>query len=161
MPLKIRKAKDDDFEGIWEIFHHIVNEGTSFIYKDDTTREKAHKLWMEETTPFVAVLEGKIVGFYLIRQNKVGRGSHVCNAAYMVHHDYRKQNIGQALCEHSLNEARKQGYKAMQFNIVVSTNHKAVALWMKMGFEVVGTIPQAFDHKELGLVDAYIMHRFL
>jgi ribosomal protein S18 acetylase RimI-like enzyme len=161
MSPEIRKATDDDFDAIWEIFHHIAQIGESYIYPADTSRQQAYEILMVDTTPFVAVLEGKVVGIYLIRQNKVGRGSHVCNAAYMVHHDYRKQKIGLAMCEHSLKEAKRQGYKAMQFNIVVSTNHKAVALWMKMGFEVVGTIPKAFDHAKLGLVDAYVMHRFL
>jgi ribosomal protein S18 acetylase RimI-like enzyme len=116
---------------------------------------------MKNTDPYVALINNKVVGSYLIRQNKIGRGSHVCNAAYMVHKDYRAQKVGENMCKHSLSEAKKIGYKSMQFNIVVSTNHKAVALWMKMGFEVVGTIPEAFDHKEKGLVDAYVMHRFL
>lgn len=161
MELEIRPATDKDFDGIWEIFHHIAQIGESYIYPASTTREEAYKIWMINTTPFVAISDGKIVGTYLIRQNKVGRGSHVCNAAYMVHHDYLKQKIGIRMCEASLAEAKRQGYKSMQFNIVVSTNHKAVTLWKKMGFEIVGTIPKAFDHSKLGLVDAYVMHRFL
>jgi L-amino acid N-acyltransferase YncA len=163
MSLEIREASDADFDGIWEIFKNVVASGDSYIYPAETTRDGAYKIWMENTSPYVAVavLGGKVVGTYLIRQNKVGHGSHVCNAAYMVHHDFRAQKIGEKMCEDSLVQAENQGYKAMQFNIVVSTNHKAVALWMKMGFEVVGTIPKAFDHQQKGLVDAYVMHRFL
>ena len=161
MVLQIRKATDADFDGIWEIFSDVVSTGDSYIYLETTTRQEAYNIWMINTEPYVAIIDNKIVGIYLIRQNKVGRGSHVCNAAYMVHKDYRVQKIGENMCKHSLSEAKRIGYKSMQFNIVVSTNHKAVALWMKMGFEVVGTIPEAFNHKENGLVDAYVMHRFL
>lgn len=159
--LTIRPATDADFDSIYAIFSQVVATGDSYIYLPTTTREEAYKIWMTETAPYVALLEGKIVGTYLIRQNRIGLGSHVCNAAYMVDPAYRQRHIGQTMCEHSLKEAKAKGYHSMQFNMVVSTNHKAVALWMKMGFEVVGTVPEAFRHSEHGLVDAYIMHRFL
>jgi ribosomal protein S18 acetylase RimI-like enzyme len=161
MNITIQKAKESDFEAIYDIFREVISTGEFYIYEADTTFDEAYQILMVNTIVYVARFDEKIVGFYLIRQNKVGRGSHVCNAAYMVHKDYRRQHIGQQMCESSLKEARKMGYEAMQFNIVVSTNHKAVALWMKMGFEVVGTIPKAFDHAKLGKGDAYVMHRFL
>lgn len=161
MTLEITKATDSDFDGIWEIFYSVVATGDSYIYPPETTKEEAYKIWMEGTNPYIAKKDGEIVGSYLIRQNRIGLGSHVCNAAYIVHTEHRVKKIGETMCKHSLAEAKKMGYRSMQFNMVVSTNHKAVALWMKMGFEVVGTVPEAFNHKEKGFVDAYIMHRFL
>jgi ribosomal protein S18 acetylase RimI-like enzyme len=85
----------------------------------------------------------------------------VANAAYVVKPECRGHGVGRAMCEHSLREARAAGFLAMQFNIVVSTNAAAVGLWKRMGFAVVGTLPRAFRHAELGLVDAFVMHRFL
>lgn len=161
MNLTIRPAIDHDFDGIYEIFKGTVETGEIFIYDSNISRDETYKIWMINTSPYVAILDDKVVGIYLIRQNKVGRGSHVCNAAYMVHKDYHGQRIGEEMCKHSLVEAKEMGYLAMQFNIIVSTNDKAVSLWQKMGFEIVGTIPKAFDHATKGLVDAYIMHRFL
>jgi L-amino acid N-acyltransferase YncA len=159
--LHIRPATETDFDSIWPIFHKVVATGDSYIYLPTTSIDEARAIWMVNTVPYVAEKDGKVVGSYLIRQNRIGLGSHVCNAAYMVDPAYRKQHIGQTMCEHSLVEAKRMGFHSMQFNMVVSTNHKAVALWMKMGFEVVGTVPEAFRHSEHGLVDAYIMHRFL
>jgi ribosomal protein S18 acetylase RimI-like enzyme len=162
MTIQITPATQSDFdEGIWDIFQFVASTGDSYIYPPETTKEEARKIWMENTTPFVARLDGKIVGSYLIRQNRIGLGSHVCNAAYIVHKDYRQKKIGTIMCEHSLKKAKEMGFHSMQFNMVVSTNTKAVSLWMKMGFEVVGTVPEGFNHRQKGLVDIYIMHRFL
>ena len=161
MTIEITKATSKDFDAIWEIFRSVVSTGDSYIYPPETTKDGARKIWMEDTCPYIAKLDGKVVGTYLIRQNRIGLGSHVCNAAYMVDTNYRMQKIGEKMCEHSLAEAREMGYHSMQFNMVVSTNHKAIGLWMKMGFEIVGIVPQAFNHRKEGLVDAYIMHRFL
>jgi ribosomal protein S18 acetylase RimI-like enzyme len=162
MTINITPAIAADFDDIWNIFHFVISTGDSYIYPPETTKTEARKIWMENTTPYVARNDdGAVVGSYLIRQNRIGLGSHVCNAAYIVHPDYRQRKIGTIMCTHSLEEAKKMGFHSMQFNMVVSTNHKAVALWMKMGFEVVGTVPEAFNHRQKGLVDAYIMHRFL
>jgi ribosomal protein S18 acetylase RimI-like enzyme len=110
---------------------------------------------------YVAAMDGRIVGTYILKANQPGLGSHVANAGYMVKRDAQGLGVGRAMCEHSLDEARRQGFLAMQFNMVVSTNEGAVALWKKLGFTIVGTLPKAFRHKKLGLVDAFIMHRFL
>lgn len=159
--LEIIPATEKDFDDIWPIFHYVMQSRDTYIYRPETTKEEARAIWMVNTHPFIAKIDGNIVGSYLIRQNRIGLGSHVCNAAYIVHPDYRQQKIGTTMCTHSLVEAKKMGFHSMQFNMVVSTNHKAVALWMKMGFEVVGTVPEAYQHGEKGLVDVYIMHRFL
>jgi predicted N-acetyltransferase YhbS len=159
--LIITKATEQDFNAIWEIFHEVTAPGDSYIYPEDFTKEQTHTIWMEHTAPYVAKIDNEIVGTYLIRQNRIGRGSHVCNAAYMVKPSHQGNKIGRLMGEHSLIEAKKMGYLAMQFNIVVSTNTRAVNLWKSLGFDIVGTVPKAFNHKEKGLVDAYVMHQFL
>jgi ribosomal protein S18 acetylase RimI-like enzyme len=110
---------------------------------------------------FVASLDGRIAGTYILKPNQPGLGSHVANAGYMVGSDFAGRGVGRAMCEHSLEEARRRGFLAMQFNMVISTNEAAVALWKKLGFNIVGTLPRVFRHKRLGLVDAFVMHRFL
>tara|TARA_B100001564_G_C20591316_1_gene647955 strand:- start:37 stop:540 length:504 start_codon:yes stop_codon:yes gene_type:complete len=157
----IRKANPDDMDAIWAIFKKVTEKGDTYIYDSTTTLEDAKHILVYDAALYVATKDEKVVGLYVIRQNKVGRGSHVCNAAYMVDPDAQGNGIGKLMGEHSLDEAKLLGYKAMQFNIVVSTNKPAVHLWKKLGFNIVGTIPEAFNHKELGLVDAYVMHRFL
>jgi GNAT superfamily N-acetyltransferase len=102
-----------------------------------------------------------VVGMYKLIPNRIGRGAHVSNASFMVDPSVQGKGAGRALGEHCLHEARRQGYDAMQFNFVVSTNTAGVALWKKLGFEIVGTLPAAFEHATLGKVDAYVMHRFL
>jgi L-amino acid N-acyltransferase YncA len=160
--LLIRRAQDSDFDGIWEIFHAVVSKGDTYAFDPETTREQARAIWMAPgLSTYVALLDDEVVGTYILKANQPGLGSHVANAGYMVHPDKAGRGIGRALCEHSLEEARRAGFLAMQFNAVVSTNEAAVALWRKMGFSVVGTVPQAFRHREHGLVDLHVMHRFL
>jgi len=160
-PITITPAKDEDFDGIWEIFRQIVAGGDTYIYNAHTTREEARHIWMECTHPYVAKHGDKIVGTYVIRDNKIGRGAHVCNAGFMVHPQHQGQKIGRMMGEHALTEAKMLGYKSMQFNVVVSTNHRSINLWKSLGFTIIGTIPEGFDHKDKGLVDIHIMHRVL
>lgn len=160
--LVIRRAEDSDFDGIWEIFRAVVSKGDTYTYDPETTKEQARALWMApQISTYVALLDGEVAGTYILKANQPGLGSHVANAGYMVHPSRAGRGIGRALCEHSLDEARRAGFLAMQFNAVVSTNQPAVALWQKMGFAIVGTILKAFRHRELGLVDLFVMHRFL
>jgi len=160
--LVIRRAQDADFDGIWEIFHAVVSKGDTYTYVPETTQEEAKALWMAPgIATYVALRDGEVVGTYILKANQPGLGSHVANAGYMVRPERGGRGIGRALCEHSLDEARRAGFLAMQFNAVVSTNENAVALWQKMGFAIVGTVPKAFRHRERGLVDLYVMHRFL
>jgi len=160
--LVIRRAEDADFDGIWEIFHAVVAKGDTYIYAPETSKEEARALWMTpQGQTYVAVLNGEIVGTYLMKANQPGLGSHVVNCGYMVRGDQAGRGIGRALCQHSLAAACEAGFLAMQFNLVVSTNTRAVALWQQMGFAIVGTVPKAFRHRQLGLVDIHVMHRFL
>ena len=162
MDLIIRKAELSDHEEIWQIFHEVVTGGDTYPFDPETTRDEALSIWMSpQVWTYVAIYDDRVVGSYFIRRNQPGLGSHVANAGYMVVREAQGRGIGRAMCEHSLSEARALGFLAMQFNIVVSTNGSAVALWKKMGFSIVGTLPLAFRHKKRGLVDAYVMHRFL
>jgi ribosomal protein S18 acetylase RimI-like enzyme len=161
--LTVRRAEESDFDALWEIFRQVVAGGDSFTFDEGTTRGQAHAFWMESegAQTYVALLGDEVVGAYLFKPNQPGRGSHVANAAYMVKPGQRGHGVGRVMCEHSLEAARAAGFLAMQFNIVVSTNESAVALWRKLGFSIVGTLPKAFRHGERGLVDAFVMHRFL
>lgn len=160
--MKIRRAVEADFEGMWPIFDAIVAAGTTYVFAPDTPREEAFAYWFGPgVTSFVAEDEGRIVGMYKLVPNQPGLGSHVSNASFMVDSARAGKGVGRSMGLHALREARRAGYLAMQFNFVVSTNAGAVELWKKLGFAIVGTLPRVFRHRELGHVDAYVMHRFL
>ena len=109
----------------------------------------------------MATYDEEIVGTFIIKDNQPGLGSHIANASYMVSGKASGKSIGKAMGEFSLEEARRLGYQAMQFNIVVKSNIRAVQLWQKLGFNIIGEIPEAFNHKDKGLTNAYIMYRKL
>jgi L-amino acid N-acyltransferase YncA len=160
--INIRRARESDFEAIWRIFQQVVRRGDTYTYDPETTREQAHSIWMaDDVKTYVASIDEQVVGTYILKPSQPGLGSHVANAGYMVKAVEQGKGVGRAMCEHSLAEARGAGFLSMQFNMVVSTNEAAIALWKKMGFSIVGTNPKAFRHRELGLVDTYVMHRAL
>lgn len=162
MPIEIRTAHPQDFDAIWPIFRETVSAGETYTYDRAITRERAFEAWM--TTPrqtFVAELDGAVLGTYYIKTNHAGPGSHVCNCGYMVAGAARGQGVASRMCEHSQDVARRLGYRAMQFNFVVATNEGAVRLWKKLGFEIVGTVPRAFQHPSLGFVGAHVMYKWL
>lgn len=160
--MKIRKANISDQEQIWEIFREVVSHGETYVFSPDISKEDALAYWMNPKSHcYVLEENGEILGTYVIRDNQPGLGSHVANASFMVSHKARGRGVGKLIGEDALQEAKDLGYSAMQFNIVISTNAVAVKLWQSLGFKIIGTSPKAFNHKTLGLVDAYIMHRFL
>lgn len=160
--IAIRAAEEKDFDEIWRIFFAIIKKGDTYVNDDETTKDAAYAKWFaKDSKTFVAQFQNKIIGAYLIRPNQVGRGSHVTNASYIVDENARGIGAGKTLALDSIQKAKDLGYKAMQFNFVVSTNKPAVSLWQSVGFKIIGTIPGAFKHKELGYVDAYIMHQDL
>ena len=156
-------ATPDDFAAVKEIFLHVVDEGETYSYERETlTDEWIRDYWLKNViTTLVARVDGKVAGVCAIRLNRTGRGDHIANASYIVHHTHRGVGIGHALGRESLRVAAAKGYKAMQFNYVVSTNVKAVALWQSLGFVIIGTMPAGYRHSRHGLVDVYMMHRFL
>ena len=160
--LGIREANDRDRNAIWEIFRATVAPGDVFVYDPNTPREDAEAYWFAKgTRSYVAEQDGKIVGSYILRSNRPGLGDHVANAGFMVGPAARGLGVGRAMGEHALEEARRLGYRAMQFNFVISTNESAVHLWQQLGFRIVGTLPGAFRHARKGFVDAYVMFRSL
>ena len=158
----IRAASEDDRDAIWKIFQATITTGDTFVHDASTPRDEALSYWCAaDAATFVAEQDGKVIGSYLLRPNHPGLGDHVANAGYMVDPSARGSGVGRAMGEHSLDEARRRGYRAMQFNFVVSTNESAVHLWRQLGFNIVGTLPGAFRHAQKGFVDAYVMFRSL
>jgi L-amino acid N-acyltransferase YncA len=160
--MKIRPATDTDRDAIWRIFHEVVSTGDTYALDQRISREDALVYWFAHGThTYVAEANGRIHGTYIMRPNQSGGGAHVANAAFMVAASARGQGIGRAMAEHCLNEARQLGFRAMQFNFVLSTNVAAIRLWQELGFKIVGTLPGAFRHPKKGYVDVYVMYRWL
>jgi GNAT superfamily N-acetyltransferase/ADP-ribose pyrophosphatase YjhB (NUDIX family) len=151
-----------DAAAVWKIFHAVVAGRDTYAFPPDTGRDVGVGYFIAPgLTAFVAEIDEAVVGMYKLIPNRIGLGAHVANASYMVDPAAAGRGVGRAMGEHSLRIARGLGYDAMQFNFVVSTNRRAVALWQSLGFRIAGTLPRAFRHGTLGLVDAYVMHRFL
>jgi L-amino acid N-acyltransferase YncA len=160
--MKIRKATDKDFESVWEIFHLVIKTGDTYVFNPDTPKKDLRKHWFASyMKTYVLEDQNRIYGTYILKPNQIDLGSHIANGSYMVHPDARRKGFGEAMCMHSIKEAKKLGFKAIQFNMIVSTNNPAIALWKKMGFEIIGIIPDGFKHFSKGFVDAYIMFRKL
>lgn len=161
--VELRIATAEDWPGIWPIWHAVVSAGETYTYAPDTDEATARTLWMqpEPAEVWVAVEDGRVIGTALLRPNQPGLGDHVANAGFMVDPTTSGRGVGRALAQRVLERARQRGFRAMQFNAVVSTNDRAIKLWRSLGFEIVGTVPGAFRHPRHGLVDLHIMHRFL
>jgi len=185
--MKIRPATKPDCDAIWNIFHEVVADGDTYALDPNISREDALAYWFAPGTytyraeiaeagvpvedgvavprkPTVSptiVTSRQILGMYILRPNQSGGGSHVANAGFMVSASARGQGIGRAMAEHCLSEARRLGFRAMQFNYVISTNTAAIHLWEDLGFEIVGTLPSAFHHPDKGYVDVHVMYRSL
>jgi len=158
--VEIREATAGDRDAIWDIFREVVAARDTYAFDPGMSRHDALGYWFQaDTRTYVAESRGRILGTYILRPNQSGGGSHVANAAFMVAPNARGQGIGRVMDEHCLSEARLLGFRAMQFNFVVSTNDSAVRLWQKLGFKIVGTLPGAFHHPEKGYVDVYVMFR--
>jgi L-amino acid N-acyltransferase YncA len=161
--ITIRAAREEDEGAIWDIFRFHLAAGETYSFEAHTPRSACEQYWLgPNVTGFVATdAAGQVLGMYRILPNQPGRGAHVANASYMVADAAQGRGVGALMGRHSLAEARRLGYLAMQFNYVVSTNAPAVALWQKLGFSIVGTLPKAYRHERLGYVDALVMYRLL
>jgi len=144
------------------MFRDIVQEGNAFFSDETVSRNVALELFLSnDVVSYVAIEDDNVVGAYLIKPNYHCRGSHVANATYMVAKEHRRHGIGRMMAEHSLQAAKDMGYRAMQFNAVVSTNTASIALWKSIGFSIVGTVPDGFHDPNNGFVDLYVMHKLL
>ncbi len=158
----IRPVGAEDGPALWRILKPVIRAGETYTLPRDMNREDALAYWTApEKATFVAESEDRILGTYILRGNQPGGGSHVANCGYMTAAEATGRGVARAMCAHSLDEARSRGFRAMQFNFVVSTNHRAVLLWQSLGFAIVGTLPGAFDHPTEGYVDAYVMYQAL
>jgi L-amino acid N-acyltransferase YncA len=160
--IELSPARTGDWPGIWEVFRAVVSTGDTYPYPPDASEDEARAIWMAPShTVSVARLHDKVVATAYYKPNLPGLGDHVANAGWMVHPDHQGRGIGRRFAGYILDEARKAGFRAMQFNAVVATNTGAVALWQSLGFDVVGTVPDAFRHSKLGLTPVHVMYRRL
>jgi L-amino acid N-acyltransferase YncA len=159
----IRPAAATDWPSIWPFFSDIVDAGETYAYPEGLTSDAARDLWMEEppSVVVVAVDGARVLGSAKMGPNRPGRGAHIATASFMVDTAARGRGVGRALIDYALDWAREQGFRGMQFNAVVETNESAVRLWQAVGFEIVGTVPEAFDHRTQGLVGLHVMYRAL
>jgi ribosomal protein S18 acetylase RimI-like enzyme len=161
--ITIRKFDEKDWASVWKMIEPVFRAGDTYPFPTNISEDEAYQAWITvPTATFVAEDESKgILGTYYIKPNQPGQGSHICNCGYIVLESARGKGIASQMCDHSQEEALSQGFSAMQYNLVVSTNESAVHLWKKKGFEVIGTIPEAYNQQTIGFVDAFIMYKKL
>ena len=163
MTVEIRPITDADWSGLWPIIAAVTRAGETYTYPLDMTEAQARTMWTPPAPggTLVAIEDGQVLGAAKIIPNQQGNGAHVANGSFMVAAAARGRGVARSLGEAALAFAREAGFKSMQFNAVVETNTVAVGLWKKLGFEIVGTVPEAFDHPVHGLVGLHVMHRKL
>ncbi|MFN4000353.1 N-acetyltransferase family protein [Algoriphagus sp.] len=162
MTLSFRKAVQLDSFELWNIIEPIVREGSTYVFSPDSSKEKMMDYWLaQDKATYVTESDGEIVGTFFLKANQPDRGSHIVNAGYMVSPKASGKGIGKAMAEFSFAEAKRLGFQAMQFNYVVKNNTVAVNLWLKLGFEIVGEVPDAFLHPILGPTNILVMYRKL
>jgi ribosomal protein S18 acetylase RimI-like enzyme len=161
--IQIREYRASDWPQVWPMLEETFRAGETYAFSPHTTEDEARHLWLEvPSRTFVALdSDGVVVGTYFIKANQPGLGAHVCNCGYIVTARAQGRGIAARMCEHSQAEALRMGFLAMQFNFVVATNTRAIALWERLGFAVVGRLPGAFRHRELGFIDALVMFKQL
>ena len=158
----VRPARADDRASIWSIIGPTIRAGETYALPREMSEADALAYWLgSDRETFVAEDGGRVVGTYYIRANQAGGGAHVCNCGYMTAAGATGRGVARAMCLHSLDHARDRGFRAMQFNFVVSTNERAVRLWQSLGYAIVGRLPGAFVHPTLGCVDALVLFQSL
>jgi ribosomal protein S18 acetylase RimI-like enzyme len=158
----IRPATSEDAAAIWSIIAPVIRAGETYTLDRDMSEADALAYWTgADRETFVAEEDGRILGTYYLRANQAGGGDHVANCGYMTDAKAQGRRIARRMAEHSLARARTRGFRAMQFNFVVSTNERAIRLWQSLDFAIVGRLPRAFRHPTRGAVDALVMFRDL
>ena len=162
MTIKIRPSEPSDYDAIGQILEATNAGGDTFAYPNTWSREQMRAYWFgNDRTTYTALLDDVVVGSFYLKENQPGRGAHIANAGYTTSAAHRGQGIAAQMGVFSLAEAKRFGFLAIQFNLVVKTNEVAVRLWQRLGFTIIGEIPEAFRHIENGLTNAYIMYRKL
>jgi len=161
--MEFRKYRETDWGQIWPIIEKVFRAGETYAFSPDITEKDTHKVWIElpQETYVVTDQDIVILGTYIIKPNQPGLGAHVCNCGYIVSENARGKGVASSMCEHSQQVAVNLGFKAMQYNLVVSTNEGAIRLWEKLGFQIIGILPNAFNSKSAGYVDAFVMYKQL
>ena len=161
--IDIRLIEASDWQAIWSLIEPVFRAGETYAFSPEISEEEAYAAWVETpTATFVAQNEnGTLLGTYYLKANQPYLGAHVCNCGYIVGEKARGQGVATQMCEHSQREAIARGFRAMQFNLVASTNEIAIRLWQKLGFDIAGTLPGAFLHPQQGYVDAFVMYKKL
>ncbi len=161
--VEIRRATDRDWPLIYPFYAVIMAEGRTYPFPERQTLGEARPWWMEEPPgqTVVAVSDGEILGSAKMGPNRPGRGSHVATASFLVDPAHQDQGVGRALAEYVLDWCTSAGFASIQFNAVVESNAPAIHLWQSLGFQIIGTVPDAFDHPEDGLVGLHVMFRYL
>ena len=160
--MQIRPFRDADADALWCILEPVIRAGETYALPREMSREDALGYWTgPDREAFVAEIDGAVAGTYYLKANQAGGGTHVANCGYVTAPAFAGRGVARAMCLDSLERARERGFRAMQFNLVVSTNARAVRVWDSLGFETVGRLPRAFAHPSLGDVDALVMYRLL
>lgn len=162
MTLNFRKAAQSDSAALWSLIEPIIREGSTYVFSPDSSKEKMMGFWLaQDKVTFVVELNGEIVGTFFLKANQPDRGSHIANSGFMVSPLVNGKGIGKSMAEFAIAEAKRMCFQAMQFNYVVKSNFAAVHLWKKLGFKIVGEVPNAFIHPKLGPTNVYVMYRRL
>lgn len=160
--LTIRPLQRREFDKVWPIFHAIVSAGETYSYDPDTTKDQGAAIWFaEEKTPYIAEVNGEAVGTFYLRDNQLGLGDHIANGGFMVAPEHAGKGYGTQMALCMIEEAKRAGYTGMQFNFVVEGNDRSLNIWKKLGFAIVGTVPNAFRHAKKGLTPVNILYREL
>ncbi|MFK4083163.1 GNAT family N-acetyltransferase [Kribbella sp. NPDC020789] len=157
--MQIRVATDADWPAIWPFFHEIVTARQTFAYDPELTFEQGQALWMTGRTTVAVDADGTVLGSANMYANRPGPGSHVASASFMVAPAARGRGVGRRLAEDMIAWAGQEGFRSIQFNAVVETNEPAVHLWQALGFRIIGTVPEAFEHADHGYVGLHVMYR--
>jgi ribosomal protein S18 acetylase RimI-like enzyme len=157
--MQIRLAMPEDHDAIWYIIEPVIRAGETYTLPRDMSREDGLSYWFAPGHEVFVAQDGDVIlGTYFLQANQRGGGSHVANCGYITAGHATGRGLARAMCEHSLERARQRGFRAMQFNFVVSANERAVRLWERCGFTIVGRLPGAFQHPKLGYCDAFVMY---
>ena len=160
--LNFRSITAAEFDVAWPLWRDAIAAGNTYPYAPDSTLEQGRAIWCSsEKQTYIAEQEGEVVGSFYIRPNQPELGAHVCNAGYIISAQHGGKGFGRAMAEWSLQEAIRLGYRAIQFNLVVADNIASLKIWEKLGFETIGTVPEAFRNSHKGYVDAHILYKKL
>ena len=158
--MAIYPATESDRDAIWEILEPMIRAAETYTLPREMTKQQALEYWFAaDKETFVWKENGAVLGTYFLKANQQGGGAHVANCGYVTALAAQGRGIARQMCLHSLERAKERGFRAMQFNFVISTNERAIKLWTSLGFEIAGFLPLAFEHPRLGFVDAFVMYR--